>query len=275
MEAQHIKLNTEIKNRDTIFIHLDNSEIKKVSKEDYLKESAGIKKLETDITSKENINFPYNPITDKKLSKGFERTGSGFLISDKGYIVTNYHVIDGAKEITIKGINGNQKSGLSASVVLKDETNDLALLKLDDRILLDSVPYTIKKEAAAVGENVFVLGYPLITTMGSEIKLTNGLISSKSGYEGNINSYQVSAPVQPGNSGGPVFDAKGNLVAIINAHHLGTENVSYAIKAKYLMDMLDSYDKKIELNTNNKLSGKSLPEQVKMVSDFIYIIDVK
>ena len=62
-----------------------------------------------------------------------------------------------------------------------------------------------------VGEEVFVLGYPLTATMGDEIKLTTGVISSKSGFQGDISQYQISAPVQPGNSGGPLFDSKGNI----------------------------------------------------------------
>lgn len=66
--------------------------------------------------------------------------------------------------------------------------------------------------------------------MGDEIKLTTGVISSKTGFQGDVSLYQISAPIQPGNSGGPLFDNKGNLIGIVNAKHKGAENVGYAIK---------------------------------------------
>ena len=68
------------------------------------------------------------------------------------------------------------------------------------------MPYTFSKTLIETGEMVFALGYPLRATMGDEIKLTNGIISSRTGFMGNISNYQISIPVQPGNSGGPMFD---------------------------------------------------------------------
>ena len=66
--------------------------------------------------------------------------------------------------------------------------------------------------------------------MGDEVKLTNGIISSKTGFQGDVTTYQISVPLQAGNSGGPLFDSKGNVIGIVNAKHLGTENVSYVVK---------------------------------------------
>ncbi len=283
-------MNLEINNFDTVYIRVSpklniktgwltstmtcelNIDLK--TKAEYLLDLVNLK-WESDFKSQENLVIPYNPITRSKMSKGVERSGSGFLISEEGYILTNFHVIDGTKSITIKGVNGNPNSSLSASIVLKDEANDLALLKLDDRILLDSIKYSIKKEQADVGQIAYVLGYPMPTTMGSEIKLTNGLVSSKSGYEGNINSYQISAAVQGGNSGGPVFDDKGNIIAIVNAKHLDAENVTYAIKSKYLFDLIESSNTKINIHTTSKISNKSLAEQTKELSNFVYMIIAK
>ena len=84
-----------------------------------------------------------------------------------------------------------------------------------------------------------MLGYPLTSTMGNEIKATSGIISSQSGYKGDEILYQISAPIQPGNSGGPVFDLNGNVVGIVCAHHTQAENVGYAIKTKHLMELLN------------------------------------
>ena len=101
----------------------------------------------------------------------------------------------------IKGIKGNFTKGYNAEVVAKDIQNDLAILKVHDVIIPSaSIPYSIKSNNAEVGEEVFVLGYPLTSTMGDEIKLTTGVISARSGFLGNVSLYQISAPIQPGNS---------------------------------------------------------------------------
>nr|WP_277266111.1 trypsin-like peptidase domain-containing protein [Prevotella corporis] len=79
-------------------------------------------------------------------------------------------------------------------------------------------------------EDIFVLGYPLVQTMGEDVKLTTDVISSKTGFQGDVSQYQISAAIQPRNSGGPLFDSRGNLIGIVPAKHKGTENVGYAIK---------------------------------------------
>lgn len=273
------QMNIKISNKDTVYIVMASSKVdgkitmKRVDKNTAVSETRDIKM--TDIYFEENVNFPYNPITSKKIFKGQERTGTGFLLSKEGYILTNYHVVEKANQINVKGVNGNKKSSFSASIILKDEVNDLAIIKLDDRLLLDEVPFSIKPVQSVIGEKIFVLGYPLTTTMGDDVKITDGIISSKNGYEGNINSYQISAPVQPGNSGGPLFDELGNLVGIINAKHTVAENASYAIKAKYLIDLLDSMDKPIKLPEQNLLVDKAFPDKVAALQNFVYIIEVK
>ncbi len=163
-------------------------------------------------------------------------SGTGFAITSNGYIVTNNHVVDGAKDITVKGINGNFQKEYKAVIVGTDKNNDLAIIKITDNSFtsLGKVPYTITNKTSDVGSSVFVLGYPLRASMGDEIKLTNGIISSKSGYQGDITTYQISVPLQPGNSGGAMFDNKGNIIGVANSKLVGAENASYAIKTTYL-----------------------------------------
>jgi S1-C subfamily serine protease len=203
-------------------------------------------------------------------------TGTGFAISSDGYIVTNYHVIENAKTIKVKGLDGNFHKSYTADIVVNDKNNDITILKINDYSFTDlgAIPYTIKSESISVGTDIFVLGYPLTATMGEEIKLTNGIISSKSGFQGDITSYQMTAPIQPGNSGAPMFDKNGYLTGIINAKHTGAENAGYAIKITYLLNLIDAAPVSIKLPTINKLSGKSLSTQVSIVKDFIYIIEV-
>jgi S1-C subfamily serine protease len=115
----------------------------------------------------------------------------------------------------------------------------------------------------------------MTSTMGTEIKLTTGVISSRSGYQGDVSTYQVSVPVQPGNSGGPLFNYKGELIGIINAKHTGAENVSYAIKTSYVRNLIESFTNDVITPNNNKLSGNDLPEQVKQIKPYVYLIQCK
>ena len=202
-----------------------------------------------------------------------QSSGTGFFISSDGYIVTCYHVIENHKQIKIKGINGDFTNGQIANVVAIDKTNDIAILKVNAD-LNHTLKYGIKWEPSEVGEDIYTLGFPLKTTMGEEIKLTNGIISAKSGFQGNISNYQISAPVQPGNSGGPLFDKQGNIVGIVNAKHVGTDNVSYAIKTLMLKNLIASFSQSIIYNKSNLIIDKSLSEQVKLIKQDVLLIEV-
>lgn len=208
------------------------------------------------------------------LSLGTEEwTGTGFALN-KGYIATNYHVVENAKSIKVQGIRGSFNAEYNATVICTDKFNDLAIIKINDSRFngFGTIPYRVKTSISEVGEDVFVLGYPLTTTMGDEIKLTTGVISSKTGFQGDVSLYQISAPIQPGNSGGPVFDGNGNLIGIINSKHRGAENVSYAIKASYLNNLLESASSIAILPKKNSVSGMSLSNKVKSIKNFVFII---
>ncbi len=204
-------------------------------------------------------------------------SGTGFAISANGIIVTNYHVVDGAKIIMVRGINSDFNKTYKTKIFLSDKNNDLALLQIDDYSFtsLGTIPYVVETSINDVGENIFVLGYPLRATMGDEIKLTNGIISSKTGFKGDITSYQISAPVQPGNSGSPLFNSQGNIIGIINAKHIKAENASYAIKTSYLTNLIELLPYSAKLQTKNSLEGKTLTNQVEVIKKFVYIIETE
>ena len=126
-----------------------------------------------------------------------------------------------------------------------------------------------------MGADIFVLGYPLTSYMGEKIKLTNGIISSKSGFKDDITTYQISAPVQPGNSGGPMFDKNGNVVGIVNAGIPNADNVGYAIKTTYLFNLIKSSVSASVIPNNNIVAGKSLPEKVKILQKYVFYIKCK
>ncbi len=200
-------------------------------------------------------------------------SGTGFALKD-GYIVTNYHVIEGAKYIRVQGVKGNFNTGYNVEIIGKDIYNDLALLKISDTSFtgFGTIPYSLSTITSEVGEDIYVLGYPLTSTMGDEIKLTTGIISSKTGYQGDVSLYQISAPIQPGNSGGPLFDKKGNIIGVVSAKHAGAENVGYAVKASYLRNLIESCVNSSIIPSTNTVSNLPLTGRVKEEKSFVYFI---
>jgi len=226
----------------------------------------------------ENLYIKLYPTSEDNITSigGEKSSGTGFALSSNGYIVTNHHVTNGASKIKVKGVKGDFSKTYNAKVIIEDKNNDLSIIKIDDPSFtsLGSLPYKINSNIIDVGNSVYTLGYPLRASMGDEVKLTNGIISSKTGFQGDITSYQITVPVQPGNSGGPLFNANGDIIGIINAKHLGAENASYAIKTSYLMNLIQVMNTQPKLSEINTLSGKSLSEQVKYLKEFVYIIEI-
>ena len=217
-----------------------------------------------------NIEPSDNQTTGQSIEKW---SGSCFAIGNK-LVATNYHVIDNAEKITITGVNGRKGISYEAEVVLKDPVSDLAVLNItDNRFEGFSIKYGFKDSVSDVGTSIFVLGYPLTSTMGEDLKLTTGVISSKTGFQSDVSQYQISAPIQPGNSGGPLFDEKGNIIGIVSAKHLGAENVGYAIKLGYLKNLLDTYHEPTPLKYKNSISPLSLPEKIKLISPCVLMVE--
>jgi len=229
---------------------------------------------------REEIYLKLYPTSESALASinpEITSSGTGFAINGNGYVLTSNHVIENAKTITIRGVNGGFNKPCNAEIFLRDKNNDLAILKInDDRIhTFGKPPYSFKTVLSDVGETVYALGYPLRATMGDEIKLTNGIISSKSGFQGDITNYQISVPVQPGNSGCPLLDSKGNVIGVLSAKHIGAENASYAVKILYLINMIQLSGENMKLNEENSITSEDLPSQVKKVKEYVYIIECK
>ncbi len=169
--------------------------------------------------------------------------GSGFFISTNGFLVTNHHVVDGGKRFSILSDCGE----FSAKLIAKDPNTDLAVLKVDGSFTALSLS---SDKNARLGQDIFVMGFPRPSDQGFAPKVTKGVISSLKGLQDNPTRYQIDASIQPGNSGGPVCDAHGNLVAVAVSSlsakyflkHEGSlpQNVNYAIKKSYLLAFLDS-----------------------------------
>ena len=192
-------------------------------------------------------------------------SGSGIALGPKVF-ATNNHVVDGATHLYV--YFPETKARFKAETITVDATNDLALVRISDPDFngFPTIRYGFKKTPEDVGTEVFVLGYPRVDTMGEEVKLTTGVVSSRSGFQGNQSQYQVSAPVQPGNSGGPLFNENGELIGIISAKHTdGAENVSYAVKLSYLNDLIARSGERIDLNRSSQIAAQKLSEKCKAV----------
>ena len=204
-------------------------------------------------------------------------SGSGFALN-QGHIVTNYHVVEEAKTILVKGIKGDFQAELKAKVVATDKINDIAILKIDDERFngFGAIPYKVKREMSGVGESVWALGYPMTDVMGEEVKFTDGKISSRTGIQGDMSVYQISVPIQPGNSGGALFDNNGNVVGItssgLNREAFNSENVNYAIKTSYLYNLIESTLTTSVLPQGTAMQGQPLTQKIKLAKNFIYII---
>ncbi len=235
-----------------------------------------------EVVNPDQIPQDYLPTS---ASSGDEWTGngSGFFLSENGYIATNYHVIDGAKTIQVTFTRNGKTESHPAKVVISDKDNDLSILKIDD-VNLNSIPYSLLTRVKDTGSEVFAMGYPIADVMGTEVKFTDGKISSKSGIQGDIRVYQITVPIQPGNSGGPLFDMIGNVVGItssgLNRDYFKSENVNYAIKASYLKTLIDSSDEKINIKESiitNTTTPSTIPltERIKQYEDYVVLIRVK
>jgi hypothetical protein len=169
-------------------------------------------------------------------------TGTGFLINNDGYIVTNRHVIERTKELIVTFTISGKKVERKAELIGYSTFNDLAIIKVDVKNLFTTaVPYSFKKEQLSLGSKIYTLGYPDPSYMGTNIKLTDGLVNATTGFQDSETEYQISAPIQGGNSGSPMFDGDGFVRGVIVASYTAGQNVNYSIKGEKLIDLLDAY----------------------------------
>jgi len=175
----------------------------------------------------------------------YTQTGTGFVVSASGHVVTNEHVIDGCIGDIKANLSGEPQVILR--IVSSDETNDLALLQA-------TVPFkevaTIREKPVHPGDNVIAIGFPLHGLLTSDFTVTTGIVSSLSGVINDTRYLQISAAVQKGNSGGPLLDGSGDVVGVVaaklNALKVAKatgdlpENINFAIKTGALRDFLDN-----------------------------------
>lgn len=192
----------------------------------------------------------------REASKGLERrsatesndaepkvTGTGFLITKNGYLVTNHHVVKDSDKVRVQTASGL----LDAVVIRTDAASDLALLKMTGTF--DALP-VVSSRNSRLGSTVATVGFPNTGLQGFEPKLSKGDISSLAGIQDDVKQFQISVPVQPGNSGGALVNEHGNVVGVVSAQlsqkaaleSSGTlaQSVNYAVKSSYLLSFLEA-----------------------------------
>jgi S1-C subfamily serine protease len=173
--------------------------------------------------------------------------GTGFVIGKEGWLLTCAHVVGEETQATVT-LEGQR---LLADVVKTDAKADLALLKLREPLPDGAAVLRFRAAAqpAEMGEDVFTIGYPLSRMLGNQARMSKGLLSATTGLRDEAREVQVSAEIQPGNSGGPLLDRDGQVLGVINrtlnpsavAQATGgalPQNVNFAIKAQPVLDFL-------------------------------------
>ncbi len=245
----------------------NNSEI------DYLKGKINVIESKAKEQDKEINKVKNTIVKEKTIPIIYKSGGTGFIIDAKGYLVTNFHVIDKARNIAVQ----NGRGEFIAKVVYTDKTKDIAILKIVDESFkpYTSVPYSISKTSARLAEPIFTLGYPK-----NEIVYGQGYLSSLTGFNGDTLSCQIEIAANHGNSGSPILNRNGEVVGILNARQNSTEGFTFAVQGKYIYKALDELKRsdtiyqRVKLNSKSQLAGMERTEQVNKVEDYIYMVKV-
>lgn len=211
---------------------------------------------------------------DFLIAGSYTSSGTGFYISSDGWLLTNDHVVKYVDTVDIRGVDGIIRQ---ARVVKKDPGSDLALLKCEwspDSWL------NLSTDKIDMGAEVFTIGFPNMSIQGIAPKFTDGRISSLSGFRDDPKGFQISVPVQPGNSGGPLIHfASGRVAGVINAYlsRDAADNVSYAIKGEVVRAFLaSSSELKLPTFSASAAAGTDNAEtQIKKTRDAVVLILVK
>ncbi|MEZ0541566.1 S1C family serine protease [Fibrella arboris] len=201
--------------------------------------------------------------------------GSGFLLTASGFLVTNNHIVQGSDSVYVQSQQGVV---YKARLVHTDPQHDLAILAIGQDTAfhaLPPVPYSFEARPSDLGERVFTLGYPR-----EEIVYGEGYLSSGTGFRGDSAAYQVAISVNPGNSGGPLLDEKGNVIGIITAKQITSEGATFAVKTSILLDALHAISPDslkgdvLALNRKSRMVRLSRKQQIKQMQSYVYQVKV-
>ena len=203
----------------------------------------------------------------------YKTGGTGFIIDGKGYLVTNSHVVDNARNIAVQ----NTKGEYVAKVVYNDPQKDIAILKIVDSEFkpLGLVPYAVSKNPAELAEPIYTLGFPR-----NEIVYGQGYLSAKTGFNGDTLSCQIEITANRGNSGSPILNKNGEVIGILNGRQTNAEGFAFAIRSKHIYKALeelkknDSYFQRVRINSKSAIATLDRTQQVKKLEDYVFMVKV-
>ena len=229
-----------------------------------------------DLTKNENagklinaiLSLEPSPSTQPKLADNATpdqtykvASGTGFYVSDQGHIITNYHVIDGCTDMKVhsKGLT------LETIQIATDAPNDLALLKVSE---VPSYAFALSTTSPYSLQDIIVAGFPFGDRVSSTLKFTQGIVSSIAGIGNNYSEIQIDAALQPGNSGGPIMDDYGNIIAvavakldvktIIKDYGVVPENTNFGVKASAVRNLMEGNGVKFKAPNTEVISKQDL-----------------
>ena len=185
-----------------------------------------------------------NDVAQKRLP--VQTAGTGFSLGSSGYIITNYHVVKDAKQINVKYLNGDIAK---AEAIVKDESNDIVFLKPENSPKLPGANISLGDSSEMrIGDKVFTIGFPMSNILGHQPGYSEGVINSLAGMGDDPKTFRISIPIQSGNSGGPLFNEKGEVVGIVSSSldsantfqvfGNAPQNVNFAIKSTFVKNLL-------------------------------------
>lgn len=200
--------------------------------------------------------------------------GTGFAINNKGYFITSYHMVKNADSVFV---TNNVLDRASAKLVASEPSLDIAIYKIDNIEAIKNLtfPFSFKENASEIGDKIFTLGYPRRDAVYGE-----GALSSLTGFNNDTTMYQISIPVNPGNSGGPLMDEQGNIIGIIRGKQSSAEGTGFAVKSNFIKQIIDnltndSLKKDLSLITKkSNLRGLKRSEQIKKIQPFVFNVMV-
>ena len=184
-------------------------------------------------------------------------SGSGFFVSKKGHIVTNFHVIDNCNVVKVN-FKGKQ---VNTKIIAIDKKNDLAIIQTD---INPSKVLPVSNKDVTLLQDVIVAGYPLGKSISSSIKMHKGSVTALTGYEDNYSNFQTDATINQGNSGGPIIDKYGNVVGIAVATWVeqGVQGIHFGIKSSVLKTFANSKELNFLPPNRREISEKKLGELI-------------
>ena len=184
-------------------------------------------------------------------------SGSGFFVSKKGHIVTNFHVIDNCNVVKVN-FKGKQ---VNTKIIAIDKKNDLAIIQTD---INPSKVLPVSNKDVTLLQDVIVAGYPLGKNISSAIKMHKGSVTALTGYEDNYSNFQTDATINQGNSGGPIIDKYGNVVGIAVATWVeqGVQGIHFGIKSSVLKTFANSKELNFLPPNRKEISEKKLGELI-------------